>query len=309
MKIGIISNSDLFISLSDALATQQQQVYLFYSPSVDAYINQKVEQYIKVTKISMVQEDTGGCNLYQWITESELDVCFVLGYSKLIKGEVLKRYSSQLFNIHFGLLPQFKGPTPVFWQLKQGIPKIGLSIHRMTEKLDEGAVVWHKEIDNKGFFNYKYVGQLFGNICVEGVFFILSLMLQNLPILDIQNKGVAPCYHSRPKMEDVLICWKSMGAQEICDLVKACNPWNKGALTFYKGQEVKIMDARITNNSDNVAAGSIVAVGDTLKVKCCDDKTLEITMLYFLDSYFPAYCLTELGFKTGNTFENYLEKN
>ncbi len=304
MKIGIISNSDLFFQLAGTLVAQQQQVYLFFSPSPDAYINQKVEHYIKVTQISMVLEDENGHNLYQWISEAKLDVCFVLGYSKRINGEVLKRYGSQLFNIHFGPLPNFKGPTPVFWQLKQGIPKLGLSIHRLTEKLDEGAVVWRKEIDNQEHFNYKYVEQVFGNVCVQGVFFLLGLMMQKMAILDLQSKGATSSYHSKPKMEDVLIRWNSMGAKDICNLVKACNPWNKGALTFYKGQEVKIMDARVANNDDKVTPGSFVALGDTLIVKCCDVKAVEIVMLYFMDSYFPAFSLEGLGFRKGDTFEN-----
>ena len=308
MKIGIISNSDLFIPLAGALVAQQQQVYLFFSRSTDAYINQKVEHYIKISKFSMVQEDDHGHNLYNWRTDSKLDACFVLGYSKLIREDVLKRYGSQLFNVHFGLLPEFKGPTPVFWQLKQGIPKLGLSIHRLTSKFDDGSIVWHKEIHNQDYFNYKYVEQLFGNICIEGVFFLLSLMLQKLPVLEIQSKGGVPSYHSKPKMEDVLIHWNSMKAQEICSLVKACNPWNKGALTFYKGQEVKILDARVVINEDNDTAGTMVALGDMLKVKCCDgSNAVEINMLYFMDSYFPAYCLAELGFKIGHSFEDFSE--
>ena len=217
---------------------------------------------------------------------------------------MLKRYGTQLFNIHFGPLPEFKGPTPVFWQLKQGNPKLGLSIHRLTEKFDEGAVVWRKEIDNREYFNYKYVEQVFGNICVEGVFFILSLILQKMPVLDHQSRGAIPSYQSKPKMEDVLIGWKSMGAKEICDLVKACNPWNKGALTFYKGQEAKIMDARVATNDDKVAPGSFIEISDMLKVKCCDGNAVVINMLYFMDSFFPAYYLEGLGFKIGEAFEN-----
>jgi methionyl-tRNA formyltransferase len=255
----------------------------------------------------MVQEDDNKHNLYKWITDSKLDVCFVLGYSKRIQVEVLKKYGTQLFNIHFGSLPNFKGPTPVFWQLKQGNPKLGLSIHRLTEKFDEGTVVWRKEIDNQEFFNYKYVEQVFGNICVEGVFFIIGLRIQKFTIFDLQNQGEIASYQSKPNMEDVLIRWDSMGAKEICNLVKACNPWNKGALTFYKGQEVKIMDARVAGNNDKVTEGHIVEMGNTLKVKCCDGNAVEINMLYFMDSFFPAYCLAALGFEIGHSFEYFSE--
>jgi len=297
MKIGIVSNSDLFIPLAGALAAQQQQVYLFYSSSPDTYINQKVAQYQKIAPINVVEEKLNGSNFYEWIASSGLDVCFIIGYKRLIDIGKLKNLPTQFFNIHFGPLPAYKGPTPIFWQLKHGEEKLGLVIHKLRQKYDEGPIVWRKSIDNQDHYSYKYVELLFSNICVEGVFFILSMVFQRIPILELSNTG-NPSYHAKPNVNDVLIRWEEMGALEICQLVQACNPWNKGALTFYNGQEVKLMDAQPSQKIEEaITPGQIIALDDKLTIACANCESVETSMIFFADSYISAKDLKHFGFK------------
>jgi methionyl-tRNA formyltransferase len=308
MKIGIVSNSDLFIPLAGALAAQQQQVYLFYSPSPDSYINQKVSQYQRFASIAAVEETSDGSNLYEWISNSNLDVCFILGYKRLINIGKLKNLATQIFNIHFGPLPEYKGPTPIFWQLKHGEKKLGLVIHKLTQKYDEGPIVWRKSIDNQKYYSYKYVELLFSNICVEGVIFILNMLYQRIPILELANTG-SSSYHTKPSMNDVLIRWEEMGALEICQLVQACNPWNKGALTFYNGQEVKLMGTQPSQKVEKtVMPGQIVALDDKLTIACANCESIETSMILFADSYIPSNNLKYFGIKKEASFSNFIKE-
>jgi methionyl-tRNA formyltransferase len=43
-------------------------------------------------------------------------------------------------NLHPSLLPEYRGPYPLFWQLRDGLGEIGLTVHRMDERLDEGPI-------------------------------------------------------------------------------------------------------------------------------------------------------------------------
>lgn len=45
------------------------------------------------------------------------------------------------FNLHPSLLPAYRGPTPLFWQLRAGLPTGGMTLHVMTEALDAGDIV------------------------------------------------------------------------------------------------------------------------------------------------------------------------
>lgn len=44
-------------------------------------------------------------------------------------------------NVHPSLLPDFRGPVPLFWQRRAGLREGGVTIHRMSERLDEGDML------------------------------------------------------------------------------------------------------------------------------------------------------------------------
>jgi methionyl-tRNA formyltransferase len=257
-----------------------------------------MQHFLDQAKVTYeVESDTN--TLYCWLQNSRLDVCFVLGYNKLIKIEKLKGLSTPLFNIHFGTLPAYKGPTPIFWQLKHGCDKIGLAIHRLTEKFDEGAVVWRKEIDNQPYFTYKLVEQQLSNYCVEGVFFILGMIERGIPLLDLPAT-TPPSYYSKPRLQDVFIRWDDMSAVEICNLIRACNPWNKGAITSFKGQELKLMDAQVEGITLECKPGEILeSTSSQLRIGTVDGKSIAINMLYYNDTFIPAYLSCFLGVVKG----------
>lgn len=302
MNIGIISDSDHFIPLAGALVSQRIQVYLFYSPSPDSFINQKVKAFAEQFHITITEEKERKRDIYEWIPRGKFDICFIIGYSRLIILEKIKSPSTQLYNIHFGPLPEFKGPVPVFWQLKLGVEKLGMTIHRLTRNFDEGPVVWMKEIPNLPHYNFKSVMQLFSQLCVEGAFFILQRKISRTPLTEINRKLITPSFQKRPKLNDVLIDWEKMTAEDICNLIRACNPWNKGAIVFWKKQEIKLMDARIIGNCIE-PAGTIINSTDKLHIACNDGKTIEISMLIFNDSYWASYNVEKVGLKAGCKFE------
>ena len=49
-------------------------------------------------------------------------------------------------NIHPSLLPQYRGPAPVFWQLRDGVKQGGVSVHHIQPEIDAGPVVAQNEV-------------------------------------------------------------------------------------------------------------------------------------------------------------------
>lgn len=301
MRIGIISDSDCCIPLAGTLVSQSVQVGLFYSLSPDSFTNQKVKAFAEQFHIPLTEEKQKDYDIYEWIQKGKFTVCFIVGYSRLIRLDKLKNLSNNLFNIHFGPLPAFRGPVPVFWQLKYGVEKLGMAIHRLNENFDEGAVVWAKEIPNLAHYNFRSVMQLFSELCVEGAFFILQRWMNKMPIAEINRRQIIPAFQKRPKLEDVSINWQQMTATDICNLTKACNPWNKGAITFWNKQELKVMDAIVLGDS-KAPAGTIISYNDKMQVACSDGKSIGISMLYYMDSYQPSYNFKLLKCHVGDTF-------
>jgi methionyl-tRNA formyltransferase len=58
-----------------------------------------------------------------------------------LPAAVLKQAKTMALNIHPSLLPLYRGPDPVFWQLRNGETALGVSLHVMEEGLDAGPVL------------------------------------------------------------------------------------------------------------------------------------------------------------------------
>ncbi len=68
------------------------------------------------------------------------DVHFVDSYSKLIPKKIID-LATVGFNLHPGLLPQYRGAHVLKWVLVNGEKETGLSLHILTDKFDEGAII------------------------------------------------------------------------------------------------------------------------------------------------------------------------
>ena len=251
----------------------------------------------------------GKDDLYSWSQVHEPDVIFFVGYSSIVKTEQLSHVKHGIYNIHFGRLPQFRGPAPVFWQLRKGYKEIGLAIHRLTDKLDGGPVVWHYNIINLPHFSYDHVYQLFGELQVKGVTDILNGINANWPLPEAEQDESKAAYYDRPQLKDVMINWDIMEAEEVIDIIKACNSWNTGAITMINGFELKILDATVTVAYQHRYRPRTIVIndsGDDFTVVCKGDKLLHINFFKIGSSnYIPARFAGVYGFKTGQSFESY----
>ncbi|WP_455218065.1 methionyl-tRNA formyltransferase [Kaarinaea lacus] len=64
-----------------------------------------------------------------------------------LPGYLLQTARIAALNIHPSLLPKYRGPDPIFWQLKYGETRTGVSLHLLSNDLDAGPVVRQKAID------------------------------------------------------------------------------------------------------------------------------------------------------------------
>ncbi len=75
------------------------------------------------------------------------DIIFSVAASRKFKKKLLDAPKYGCYNIHSGPLPKYRGMMPVFWQIHDGNKKIGITIHKMDEELDNGDIVMQEFID------------------------------------------------------------------------------------------------------------------------------------------------------------------
>lgn len=73
-------------------------------------------------------------------------ICFCR-YIALIKPEILNIPKKGCTNLHYGELPKYGGCSPIAWAIKNGEDHIGITLHYMSEKFDEGEIIDQRSLN------------------------------------------------------------------------------------------------------------------------------------------------------------------
>ncbi len=71
----------------------------------------------------------------------EFDLLVVACFPQRLPQSLLNRAGIAALNIHPSWLPAYRGPAPIFWQLRDGMREIGVTLHHMTSRIDAGDIV------------------------------------------------------------------------------------------------------------------------------------------------------------------------
>ncbi|WP_252846160.1 methionyl-tRNA formyltransferase [Actinoallomurus purpureus] len=69
------------------------------------------------------------------------ELLVVFGFNWKIPRDILDSLRYGALNIHPSLLPKYRGPSPIPWAIRNGDRDLGMTIHRMTEKIDAGPIL------------------------------------------------------------------------------------------------------------------------------------------------------------------------
>lgn len=158
------------------------------------------------------------------------DLIFSFYYRKILSVEILQIARLGCYNMHGSLLPKYRGRAPVNWAIVNGETEIGATLHEMVQKPDAGAIVGQMPVpilpDDTAadvFSKVVVAAELVLNSTLPG---LVQNSIERIP-LDIASGS----YFGGRKPQDGVIKWKSMGAQEIHNLVRAVSRPYPGAFT------------------------------------------------------------------------------
>lgn len=75
------------------------------------------------------------------------DLGVVVAYGRLLRPEILEAPQAGVLNVHFSLLPRWRGAAPVARALMAGDTMTGITIIRLDEGLDTGPVLTAQALD------------------------------------------------------------------------------------------------------------------------------------------------------------------
>ena len=83
--------------------------------------------------------------LHAVIAELKPDLAVVVAYGRLIPAETLALARIGFLNVHFSLLPRYRGAAPVQWALINGEKTTGVTLFWLDQGLDTGPVFLRRE--------------------------------------------------------------------------------------------------------------------------------------------------------------------
>jgi methionyl-tRNA formyltransferase len=75
------------------------------------------------------------------------DVACVACFPKRLPAALLHLPRRGGLNVHPSLLPQYRGPYPLFWMLRHGDRNFGVTVHCMDERFDAGDIAAQAEVE------------------------------------------------------------------------------------------------------------------------------------------------------------------
>jgi methionyl-tRNA formyltransferase len=209
-------------------------------------------------------------------TSHHADAAIVVAYGKILPAEFLNAPRHGCINIHFSLLPKYRGAAPVNWAIVNGEKETGVTTMKIVKELDAGPILLQRTIEIN---EHEVAPELLTRLAEIGAE-LLSETLKRFDTIRAQPQRdeeatLAPML----KREDGLIDW-STDAFAIERRVQGFQPW-PNAYSSFRSQRLIIWNAT-PEWIEQLAFphGQIIeARGDRLIIACGDATALRVSEL------------------------------
>ena len=195
----------------------------------------------------------------------DADVAVVVAYGRILPEEFLRTPARGCINVHFSLLPLYRGASPVNWSIVNGETETGVTTMFIEPTLDTGPILLQRKT---GIHDAETAEKLMERLSLIGAGLLGETLAQLDNIVPREQDDSRATFAPVLKKEDGLIDWKS-SATEIADRVRGFQPFPT-AYTYFQSKRLTLWQAGATESaSDSFSLGEVVeAKGNELTISC-----------------------------------------
>ena len=211
----------------------------------------------------------------------QADAAIVVAYGRILPPDFLGAPRHGCINVHFSLLPKYRGAAPVNWAIVAGEKETGVTTMQIVEELDAGPVLLQRATEIGAS---ETAPELMKRLAAMGAE-LLSETLKSIEIIDPKSQlNEAATFAPMLKRDDGRIDW-TMDAAAIERRVRGLQPW-PNAYTTLKSRRLIIWQATPeTLDQSTSSAGHVAdAYGDNLVICCGNGTALRVLELQPEDS-------------------------
>lgn len=215
----------------------------------------------------------------QTLKKIKPDFIYVIGWSRLVKPEVLATAKRGGIGLHPTLLPEGRGRAPIPWTILKGLRKSGVSLFYLAEAPDAGDIIGQTSYD---IASNETATTLYKKVCNA----TYSLVKDTYPLLisgkapRVQQDESKVTHWTKRTPQDGLIDWNK-SSQEIYALIRAVTHPYPGAFGYLNKKKIYVWKAKIIEFQGKAAAGTILSdKEETMTVKTGDGALLLESVQY-----------------------------
>jgi methionyl-tRNA formyltransferase len=190
----------------------------------------------------------------------DFDFLVVAAYGKIIPNWLLNAPNKMPINIHYSILPFYRGASPIQTSLLNGDNISGVTFMEMSEGLDEGKIIKVFTLDIIEAHNKASLENDLCDLAIKNIDDVFGLVFSDKILLNAQDEASAS-YCSKIKKSDSIINFTE-NADEIINKYRAYSEW-PGLAFMHKDVMVKIHGMDLYHEDFPGTSGAIVRFDKT----------------------------------------------
>ncbi len=204
------------------------------------------------------------------IKEIDPDINVIVAYGQIIPSSIIYQPRCNSINLHFSLLPKYRGASPVHWSILNGETTSGVTIFELNEKMDEGDILAQRKLT---ISPTEYAHELEARMARIGAELLCETIDEIETVPHIKQDHSQATYAPLLKKEDGKIDWTKR-ADEIDRKIRAFTPW-PSAFTYFGQKRIKIIQGEVQNErSGHLAPGEVSDVNKAGILVNCGQNSL-----------------------------------
>lgn len=197
---------------------------------------------------------------------ADVDLLITIGYGRILPSTTLSIPKFGCINLHFSLLPKYRGAAPVQRAIEAGERESGVSVFALDPGMDTGPIYTSISTPIESTMRSFELLEKLSYVGVDAVKQTLKAIGNGvLPTPQIGQGSLA----SKITRDEAQLEWSST-ANSLVNKIRAFYPQPQ-AWTVFRGQPLKISLARLSNEAPVLQPGQLRVIGSDCFIGCMDN--------------------------------------
>lgn len=228
-------------------------------------INPVIEFAQKNNLKLLLADNLNNDDMLSKISSNNSDIAILASFGMLLPVRIINIFKLGIINVHPSLLPRWRGPSPIESAILSGDNDTGVSLIKLTKKMDSGPIYAKQEIplngDETQEYLYEHTSEIGAELLLSQLPFIISKQLEP----QLQNDSLAT-YSSIIKKSEGNINW-DQDCQSIERQIRAFHFWPRSHTNIFNRDTI-VTKAHISSKKQLDQVGHCFIEDNSIYINC-----------------------------------------